>query len=204
MNLGFNADGRKLSRREARIVLAEVQLRDGPGCQNAHEHPHQDGHPCKGQLVVHHIDNNPRNNPPDGSNWRCACHGHNTRMHPRGRSRYHKVLQGKERIALSNTMRERIERGRAEVTRVSGELQKSETIRPIVENWILEDIRRNGKLETSEAINSCSYVAKCVQSTVKKIIDGMKSKAGPLETLFENDEEGTSREYLRMKNKPER
>lgn len=39
-------------------------------------------------LVLHHIDNDPDNNPKDGSNWAIACKPHNHILNPRGLSRF--------------------------------------------------------------------------------------------------------------------
>lgn len=85
----------KLTRTQSRNALLFVQKRDGNGCQMAPGKKSHDGHKCKGPSILDHIDNDPENNPKDGSNFQELCKGHNARKNPRGRGRFHKVLHGR-------------------------------------------------------------------------------------------------------------
>ena len=80
-------------------------------------------------------------------------------------------------------------RERLGIRGTSAELEKSERIRPLIEKWILETIHNEHHLEVEEAINSCSYLFKCNQGTVKKYIDAMTSRVGPLKIIILNDKE---------------
>ena len=42
----------------------------------------------KSELILHHVDGDPENNPKDGSNWRLACRPHHRQLHPRTEGRF--------------------------------------------------------------------------------------------------------------------
>ena len=137
---------------------------------------------CKGSLILDHIDNNPSNNPRDGSNWQLLCRSHNRRKNPGKRPRFSNKFASGMKLGYSLEGEGIKKRERLGIRGTSAELEKSERIRPQVEKWILETINKENpqQLEMDEAINSCSYLFKCNQGTVKKYIDAMTSRVGPL------------------------
>jgi hypothetical protein len=152
--------------------------RDGAVCRMA-----SDGYPCKGDLVLDHVDGNPENNPETGENWQLLCRAHNGRKASRGRGATLKFASFKrlEHSLVKSTEGEKAQRRELYGIRgISAEMLKSEEIRPKIEGWILETVKREGKLELSEAINSGAYLGKCNQGTVKRYVDALTSKVGPL------------------------
>lgn len=170
--------------------------RDGEGCRMQGK----DEFPCRGNIVLDHIDGNPENNPPDGSNWQLLCRGHNARKARRvreSRAKFASHLRIKHSLVRSTEAEKASRRELYGIRGISAELKKSEEIRPRIEEWIIQTVERDGKLELSEALNSGAYLGKCNQGTVKKYIDALTSRIGPLHL-----DEVDGVEYLVLK-KPE-
>lgn len=152
---------------------------------------------CRGKIVLDHIDANPENNPADASNWQLLCRGHNARKAKRVRESQAKFASHlRIKHSLLTEAEKASRREQYGIRGISAELKKSEEIRPKIEDWILETVEREGKLEVLEAMNSSAYIGKCNQGTVKKYIEALTSRVGPLRI-----EEREGVEYLVMKNR---
>jgi hypothetical protein len=151
--------------------------------------------PCRGKIVLDHIDGNPENNPPDASNWQLLCRGHNARKVNRVRdSRAKFSSHTRIKYSLLTEAGKASRREQYGIRGISAELKKSEEIRPKIEEWILETIEREKRLELLEAMNSSAYIGRCNQGTVKKYIEALTSRVGPLRL-----EEVDGVEYLVLK-----
>ena len=109
-----------------------------------------DGHKCKGPSVLDHIDNNPENNPIDGSNWQELCKGHNARKNPRGRGRYHKTLHGNGKTIINKYRPITIEMSMAI------RMRKNLEAEPFIRAYVLKTIKTYGQLDKSDLINAAS------------------------------------------------
>lgn len=70
-----------------------ISWKGGFCCDGGYEKVDKEGRQCKGDLCVDHEDNNNRNNPLDGSNWRRRCRGHNGRKNHRGATKKPKLFE---------------------------------------------------------------------------------------------------------------
>ena len=167
--------------------------RDGEGCQMAPGKPKADGHPCSGPIVLDHADGRRDHNPQNGSNWQNLCMGHNRRKSKKAGPHRAKFTR---HIDLRHSRQREFKRLRnsGTIRYMSGEMWKSEQAKPKVIEWIMNEIASQGALLVEEAVNSGAFMGNVDQGTVRKYIDTLTSKAGPLKRDFEGEDE-----YLYLK-----
>jgi len=83
--MALKRNGKKcLSEREVEEAFNTTAERNGKRCEYCDKRKRWK----RKDLVLHHRDNNPENNPKDGSNWAIACRSHNARLNPRGLGKF--------------------------------------------------------------------------------------------------------------------
>lgn len=112
------------------------------------------------ELVLHHVDNNPENNPRDGSNWKLACYSHNHRLNTRGPSKYHPA-RGMKVEDLRTSQPQTIE------------MKRNLKARPLFEEYLRMCIDEDGEVDVDDIIGFVCREANVVQSTVQRYIDIM-------------------------------
>lgn len=137
---------------------------------------------CKGQLVIDHADNNNENNPPDGSNHRIRCRGHNIRKNPRGKGSRKDKFDGMKRLKIS-LERERA-RAREYQTENGGavvryaEMAKNKEAEPVYRKAALRIVATHGIVAKKDLNDSCSEWAQCSTQTGYRYLDKLLAKWG--------------------------
>jgi len=168
----------RLKNKEVKLAVDLCQKRDGVGCFY-----NKNGHPCAGDIVLHHVDNNPDNNDP--RNWRLACTGHNHRLNPRGSGK--RGIRVKAQIDNRHkkpSIRERErEREKLEVRpRVqSAEFEKNKVCEPAFRHWIIKTIKKFGSITLDDAVDGGAEYVGCSQQTIRRYLRKMCSNEGILE-----------------------
>ena len=152
---------KRMSEDEVASAKELCRKRDGAGCWYCKQDPQTyTKEKQKRKLIVHHVDNNPENNPKTGQNWKLACRPHNG-MHSRGLSKFHPARNL------------RVEDLR--VTRPqSVEMKRNIAARSLFEEYFQTCIDENGEVEVDDIIG---YVCRetpdggVVQSTVQRYLD---------------------------------
>ena len=174
----------RIENKEIKAAFEYVAHRDGRRCR--YESPL-----CKGDLLLHHIDNNAENNNP--SNWAIACRGHNARLNPRGRDARHKNQyirewergRGgggyKQKEILAESKRMAGENGYDELAKKrthSAEMEKNRVCEPAFRLWIEDMILKHGRVKAKELVNGGAEKVRCTQQTTGRYLDSMCSITG--------------------------
>ena len=174
-----------LTRNEKVIALEFCAKRDGPECF------YRQDNLCKGQIILHHVDNNPENNKPE--NWRRACRGHNHRLNPRGISirgkRVLASLRDKGSHLYSISLRAREQDGTAadvdgfvfrpeRVRLPSPELARSRELKPVFTNVIDLMIAKVGKIRAEELCDVAAEITGGSQTTMGRYLNAACSPVG--------------------------
>lgn len=135
------------------------------------------------QIRLDHKDNNPENNPKDGSNWQIVCARDNYLKNPGGRR--------KRNIQDPSV----IERPRE----TSAEMEKNRRSEPAFRSWLYDYLRTNRRIEEDTAIHAGAEKAHCSTITVKRYLVKCCSMFG---FAFVDYDESADRNfiYLRTKN----
>jgi len=151
---------------------------------------------CAGNRVLDHKDNNPKNNPPDGSNWQILCRSHNRRKNPGAPRRFSNNFAGRLKMGYSQEVKRGRNREGIPIRGMSAEMRKSEEAKPKILKWIKDEIAKDKdrRIETLEAVNSGACIGDVKQKSVGEYIDAWTSRAGELE---EKTIDGV--EYLMLK-----
>ena len=191
MTITFNADGRKLRTNERKAVNLFLDERDGKDCQAAEGKPHQDGNPCAGPIVIHHLDNNRKHNPSDGSNWVHFCTGHNHRAHPRGKGRYSdNSLRNKEKSVPLHTHIYTLKREQRH--QKSPQMVKAELADRFFREFIKKTVTNGVSIQSDDLLDGARnafterYHISVDQKTMEKALDAV---CNPLNGKYEIDEE---------------
>ena len=137
--------------------------RDGAGCCRCPRWKREQQ--ALSLLVLDHKDNDPANNPRNGSNWQLLCRAHNHLKNPRGKGRFHP-----ERALRIEDLRT--------TQPQSAEMEKNQYSEPIFTEWLRQELEDNNEIHIDEAINSGAYIADCSQKTVQRYINKHASSAG--------------------------
>lgn len=193
----FDANGRKLRANERKEAFRFCAERDGDSqCKMRPGESLSDGHTCAGRLILHHIDNNPCNNPTDGSNWMILCLGHNHRCNPRGKVSFHNPKYAKRlgEFRLEWMKRERIR---------SESLRRNIIAEPIATEFIERTMQSNERVQLKDLVNGARqevrlqtemrYGKKRRESIGRKaVVEYLEPYCNPFNGIFEmvDDEKG--------------
>jgi len=131
-------------------------------------------------AILHHCDNDSKNNPADGSNWMLVCRSCNHILNPRGKSKRSKsALRHKlHSVCVSERERERErERGRerayedTDVVKMSGELKKSNICVPKFESFLELLMRKFTVMVVEDFVNAASKELNLCQITVRRYLN---------------------------------
>jgi hypothetical protein len=154
------------------------------------------------RLVVHHLDRNQHNNPPDGSNHVLVHQGCNVALDPRGPQRNPK-FNGIQQLKM---YQEKARHKTKEIPRVQTmQMLKNLTAEPNFRQYVQQEIARKGFVEKEDLLFSgAEYCTKLGMSIVKSTADGwlekMTSSAGDYEEFIKDDPETGERvTYIRRK-----
>jgi hypothetical protein len=157
---------------------------------------------CKGQLVIDHEDNDNSHNPPDGSNHRIRCRGHNIRKNPRGAGSRRDKFDGIQQLKISlERVRKRARSWETEngiaVVRYA-EMQKNKEAEPVYRKAALRIVAAHGAVAKKDLNDSCSELADCSTQAGYRYLDKLLAKWGG--RLEYTDEKKT---HIRMRAKEE-
>ena len=107
----------------------------------------------KSTLIVHHLDNNHRNNPRDGSNWKLACRHDNYILNPRNSKKVKPYID-------INTSNDR--------DLCSPEMKKNMISEPLFRHWLYKMVIKNKGIPKDEAVNAGAEIAGCSPVTIKQ------------------------------------
>ena len=145
---------KRMSARKVKKAIALCISRDGRRCNICKRFLSED------QCILDHNDNNPENNPKDGSNWQILCKRDNYKKNPRGKNK-------KEESSI-------IERPRASTIEMVTNLRAE----PAFRHWLFEYLRKHNKIEEETAINMGAEVAHCSPITTRRYLVKCCSDAG--------------------------
>ena len=192
----------RIPNRDAKDLFAFVAHRDGKKC--FYQSPL-----CKGDLLLHHVDNNHENNLP--ANLRLACRGHNNRMHPRGRDKRHKKQYVREwergrggggykqREIAAEAKKMAGDNGYDDLAKKrvhSAEMEKNSVCEPAYRMWVEEMVMKHGRVKAGDLVNGGAEKVSCSQQTAKKYLDKMCSITGRFQYSKATGDEATFVEFL--------
>ena len=128
----------------------------------------------KRQMDLDHIDGDPDNNPPDGSNWQLACHSCNVKKNPRGK-RKQPYFNGIERLKEYQSRREAM---REDNLPIPATMQKNREAEPLFRKSVERLITRYGKMARGDVVDAASEAAGVSQATGTRYLDKMCSLLG--------------------------
>lgn len=134
------------------------------------------------RFILHHIDNNPENNPEDCSNWMLVCKSCNTTYHPRGPSKRGIRMRHKLHCLNKNTNENEYENESENinnivhnekdlVVRVSAELAKHEECVPRFNKFIETVISVSKTVKVKDLIDGAAYELNISQQTARRYLD---------------------------------
>jgi hypothetical protein len=166
-------------------------------------------------LEIDHIDGNPLNNPPDGTNWRLLCKACNLEMWVRAggvdREREGEVVGKQTRTSIKKgeetRRQEKVDAEVEEMKREGRELRPATSIvkqqvcyldgEPTMQvnaflesaygKWLVKELDARGFMTWKEALNGGAYVTGGSQLTLKRYLDKLCSLPGPLEEFTADD-----------------
>jgi len=166
-------------------------------------------------LEIDHVDGNPLNNPPDGTNWRLLCKGDNLEAWCLGggvdRVREKEVGGMQTNVSIQKgkgTRREvKVEAEVEEMKREGRELRPATSIvkqqvsyldgEPAMQanvflqsgygKWLVKELDARGFITKNEALNGGAYVSGGSQVTLYRYLKAWTSLPGPLEEFTADD-----------------
>lgn len=193
----------KLTSAETRHARKLCKERDGDKCSlNL-----KDGSPCnrpgkeyrkekRRDLDLHHKDDNPENNPQDGSNWALACHSCNCRQTPRGK-RKHPYFAGFKNLKELYESKSKGKRSwqderewqYAQRNIKPATMRKNEEAEPLFRGAVNELITKLGEMKRKDLLDAASERANCSQSTGARYLDKLISLFGEYDCNPDKDNE---------------
>jgi hypothetical protein len=152
--------------------------------------------PCRGEIMLHHDDNNPLHNPKDGSNHTNLCRGHNARRDARG-------LQYNARFQSFKKLKQYMEEtGRGK----PAEMLKGEEAEAFFRIYALEALRSHQELSVEDLIDSAkeAFNKKTKKTISQKALFGYyKSMRNPVNGSLEEFTKGEDGEsWVRLRRIP--
>ena len=142
------------------------------------KHPY----PCRGEVLLHHSNNNPNDNEPE--NLENLCRGHNARTDPRGRQRSPK-FNGIKRLLQSREEHER--RGKPY------EMEKGERAELYFRKSVVDLLRKHGEQRVEDVIDAVKneFTTETeITISQKALYTYYRAMANPLNGTLEEFEKG--------------
>jgi hypothetical protein len=147
---------KRLSANKARLALQFCINRDGRRCAICGRFISTDTDDSRSlKAVLHHIDNNPSNNPKDGSNWQAVCKRDNYLSNPR-RKKDEAAVDIQETVYVRES---------------SAELRKSERMFPKFCHWLHSYLMQSNRIEYETCINTAADITGGSQITMQRYLD---------------------------------
>jgi len=126
-------------------------------------------------AILHHVDNDSKNNPADGSNWMLICRSCNNTLHPRGQSKRgcrvrHKIHYVREGGGEREGGRERAYE-ETDGIKMSGEMKKSIICVPKFEKFLELLMRKFTVMVVEDFVNATSKELNISQNTVRRYLN---------------------------------
>lgn len=132
---------------------------------------HRDEHPCRGEVLLHHKNNNPNDGSPE--NLENLCRGHNARTDPRGPQTVDKWTSWKN---LKHSITERR-------NRKPFEMVKAEKADDYFRDFVKEFFQTNTEVKVDDLIDAAKegiYKAKKISVAQKTLFNVYRSMRNPI------------------------
>jgi hypothetical protein len=176
-----------MSGKKAKEALKRCIKRDGSLCAKCGKKP---------ARILHHVDNNPENNPADMTNWEGRCQPCNIKSHPRGVGK--RGIRARHKMILLMRESARECESEPESTKVqvqTKEMEKNSVCEPKFREWLADIIEDVGTISIEDAVNGGAEYVQCSPQTVKRYLDKLCSFTGGYE--YYANEEG--KRFVRLK-----
>jgi len=145
------------------------------------------------KMQVDHIDGDPNNNPPDGTNWQLLCMTCNLKKgnqpeHPVTSPREKRMAEivRKEKTSLQDAAHEVKQKVDYSAGDVSVQINGICQARFV--DWLMSKIKHYGVYPKKDAINGGAYIAGCNILTTKRYLEPLTSPEGPLQEIKSDGE----------------
>ena len=135
------------------------------------------------RAILHHVDNNPSNNPPDGSNWMAVCKRDNYIENPRGSKK-----QNAFDMSQSSYIHE-----------ASSEMRSKERMYPQFCHWLRAYLIKNHCIEYHTFINTIAKKTGGSQITMKRYLDTITYPISLDGWVFLNVDDNNNQTFIYLK-----